>query len=120
MDRLDVFCSGECDKKLKFYFFKEFMKGSKIDSLSMLEDKKSLNKKQWGRWSIRISTYCLMGIGYGYVFNSFRASRIAYLVFPCLCCGIFGYYDYMKDNYELYKIADRYEVQAYKYFCKKH
>ena len=118
MDSIQKLCKGEAKKEEKYEALKSFMRNSKITSGEMLNDKRNMWKTHWIKWTGRMVSYVILGVGYGFVFNLFRKNRQAYLLMPLASCFLFGSFDYRDDFYQSLKIVDRYEIEMIKFFCK--
>ena len=118
MDSLDKFCEGSAEKYEKFYFLKQYMSKSPILDVKMLEDKKMINSRNYFLWISRFIMNFSLGLGYAYVYNIFRKNSKVYYIFPVITFCVLGYYDYWNDQYEKYKLIDKYEIQIHRFFCK--
>lgn len=113
------FCDGNMNKLEKLELLKEFFSQGSATSGSMMKDRKFVTSSDTLSLLMYSSYYLLLGTGYSLLLNLFVKAPIAFYILPAATCGICGYYKYYELLSEKARVADKYEYEMFKKYCKK-
>ena len=113
------FCDGSMSKLEKLELLKEFFSQGNATSGGMMKDRKYVTSSNTLHLLMYSSFYLLLGTGYSLLLNMFVKAPSAFYILPAATCGVMGYYKYYELLNEKARVADKYEYEMFKKYCKK-